>query len=94
MNKYAVAAFIAFGALLGLSAQAAPVSPAFVKTQAASGDAALQKVHYYGYGYHHRHYYGHRPYYRYGYGYHRRYYGGYHRPYYRYSRYGYHRHIY
>jgi len=71
MNKYAVAAFIAFGALLGVSAQAAPTSSAFVQTQAASGDAALQKVHYYGYrryGYHH----GYRPYYGYRrYGYHR-----------------------
>jgi hypothetical protein len=66
MNKYAVAAFIAFGALLGVSAQAAPVSPAFVQTQAASGDAALQKVWYRRYGYGYRHY-GYRPYYGYGY---------------------------
>lgn len=80
VNKYAVAAFIAFGALLGVSAQAAPVSPAFVQTQAASGDAALQKVHY---GYH-RHY-GYRPYYGYRYG-HYRHHG--------YGHYGYHHHVY
>jgi hypothetical protein len=88
MNKYAVAAFIAFGALLGVSAQAAPASPAFVQTQAASGDAALQKVWYYGHGGYYRHY---RPYYGYG-GYYRHYrpyygYGGYYRPYYGYGGY-------
>jgi len=77
VNKYAVAAFIAFGALLGVSAQAAPVSPAFVQTQAASGDAALQKVWYRRYGYGYRRYgYGYRHYgYRRHYGYGYRHYG-------------------
>jgi hypothetical protein len=43
MKKYAVAAFIASGVLLGMSVQAAPTSPAFVQAQAKSADA-VQKV--------------------------------------------------
>jgi hypothetical protein len=43
MVKYVVAAFMAFGALLGGSAQAAPPSPAFVQTQVTPGDA-IQRV--------------------------------------------------
>ena len=90
VNKYAVAAFIAFGALLGVSAQAAPVSPAFVQTQAASGDAALQKVWYRRYGYGYRHY-GYRP--RYGYGYRRYGYGYRHYGYRRHYGYGYRHYV-
>ena len=81
VNKYAVAAFIAFGALLRrFSTIGSCVSPAFVQTQAASGDAALQKVWYRRYGYGYRHY-GYRRHYGYGY----RHYG------YRYRHYGYRR---
>lgn len=43
MIKYGAASFIAFGALLGVSAQAEPMSPGFVQTQVKSGDA-VQKV--------------------------------------------------
>ena len=43
--KYIVAAFIAFGAMLGISAQAAPLSPASVQTgQAIATDTSVEKV--------------------------------------------------
>jgi hypothetical protein len=43
MIKYVVAAFIACGVFLSVSAQAAPTLPAFVQAQVASGDV-VQKV--------------------------------------------------
>jgi hypothetical protein len=49
MIKYIVAAFIAFGALMGISAKAAPVSPSIVQTQVISGDV-VQKVQHWRWG--------------------------------------------
>jgi hypothetical protein len=49
MIKYVAAAFIAFGALLGVSAQAAPVSPSIVQTQVVTGEA-IQKVQHWRWG--------------------------------------------
>ena len=69
MIKYAVAALIAFGALLGVSAQAAPSSPG---TSAVQGQVTGSAVKVWGYGYG-RGYYGRG--YGYGYGYGRRGYG-------------------
>ncbi len=43
MIKYAIAAGIAVGMMLGVSAQAAPTSPAFVQAQAGTS-SAVQKV--------------------------------------------------
>ena len=78
MIKYAVAALIAFGALLGVSAQAAPSSPG---TSAVQGQVTGSAVKVWGYGYGRRGYYGY-GYGRRGYGYGRGYYGyGYGRGY-------------
>jgi hypothetical protein len=45
MMKYIVAAFIAIGAMLSVSAQAAPLSPAFVQAeQAIATGVAVEKV--------------------------------------------------
>ena len=73
MIKYAVAALIAFGALLGVSAQAAPSSPG---TSAVQGQVTGSAVKVWGYGYGRGYgYYGRgygfygRGYGRYGYGY-------------------------
>ncbi len=43
MIKYTLALLIAFGAMLGISAQAAPAAPAFMQAQIAP-DSAVQKV--------------------------------------------------
>jgi hypothetical protein len=73
--KYLLVAFIAFGALFNVSAQAIPVSPASVQTQQAVTTAgAVEKVWWYGGGW------GYRPYWS-GWGY-RPYWGGWgYRPY-------------
>lgn len=73
MIKYAVAALIPFGALLGVSAQAAPSSPG---TSAVQGQVTRSAVKVWGYGYG-RGYYGRG----YGYGYGRGYGYGYGRGY-------------
>ncbi len=83
MIKYIVAAFIAFGAMLSVSAQAAPTPSAIVHAQAVSSNT-VQKVwhrHYYYYRwycygcyYRHRYYYYHRYYH-----YHYRHYRHWHR---------------
>lgn len=76
--KHIVAAFIALGALLSVSAQAAPTSPAFVQAQqAVTPSGAVEKVWWYG-GWGYRPYWGgwgYRPYWGGGWGY-RPYWGG------------------
>jgi hypothetical protein len=83
MIKYLVAAFLACGALLSISAQAVPTSTASVSTQLSSGDA-VQKVSditgHRRWRYRYRRW-GYRGYHRWGYrGHYRRWgYRGYHR---------------
>jgi hypothetical protein len=48
MIKNGVATFLVFGALLGVSAQAAPTPPAFVQTQVTSGDAVEKVIRHFG----------------------------------------------
>jgi len=92
MKKYVVAIVIAFGALFGLSVQAAPLSSnavavQTVQTQVAKESAATKVWYYRRWGWHRPYYRAwgwHRPYYR-AWGWHRPYYRawGWHRPYYR-----------
>lgn len=70
MIKYVVGALMLVGASLGISAQAAPVSPSTVQTEAvATVDTAVQKVQHWRYGSHRRHWRGGR---RWGWGFHSR----------------------
>ncbi len=68
MIKYVVAALILVGVSLGISAQAAQVSPSTVQTQAVAGDV-VQKVQHWRWGSHRRHWRGGR---RWGWGWHSR----------------------
>lgn len=44
MTKYAIATLVAFGAMLSVQTQAAPIAPASVSAMAKSGGDAVQKV--------------------------------------------------
>ena len=77
MKKYLIAGVIAFGALFGLSVQAAPLTEnaAAIQSQVAQ-NGATEKVYYRHGGWHHGYGYGYR-----GYGWRRHHYGYGWRPY-------------